>query len=362
MAETLKFELINVRVFNGHQVSGPASVIIDGDKIGTDRTNATAVDCEGGILLPGLIDCHVHCRRVENLTQFCRWGITTALDMGSWPQDLRQSIRQEAHNRDLTEIWTAGIPATTPGSGHSRIPGLPEEALLANSEQAADFVASRVADDSSYIKVIADIPGPSQELLSALAEAAHKHSKRIVAHATTAATYEMAHEANIDILTHAPLDAPLDANAVAKFSAANRVVIPTLRMMQGLAKAGQKHGRNYSYSNSRDTVSALHAANITVLAGTDANSGPESPVPHGEGIHSELELLVDAGLSTVESLRAATVEPAKFFGMADRGVIEPGRRADLILLAEDPTQNIRATRSIRRVWCRGVEFKQPLAQ
>ena len=362
MAVKLKFELINVRVFDGRQISHPCNVVIDGDKIGTDATNATTIDCKGGILLPGLIDCHVHCRRVDNLAQFCRWGITTALDMGSWPHDLRKSVRQEAINQDLTEVWTAGIPATTPGSGHSRIPGLPEEALLANSEQAVKFVANRVADDSSYIKVIADIPGPSQELLNALADAARKQGKRIVAHATTSATYAMAQEANIDILTHAPLDAPLDGSAVSKFAADSRVVIPTLLMMQGLAKAGQKHGRDYSYSNSRDTVSALHSANVAIFAGTDANSGPESPVRHGEGIHTELELLVDAGLSTVETLRAATVEPAKYFGMTDRGVIQPGRRADLLLLAEDPTQDIRATRSIRRVWCRGVEFQQPLVE
>ena len=354
-----KYELTNVCIFDGSQISGPCSLVIDGDKIGTDARVATAIDCEGGILLPGLIDCHVHCRNVDNLAQFCRWGITTALDMGSWPSDLRKSIRQEAINRNLTEVWTAGIPATTPGSGHSRILGLPQEALLANPAQAVDFVANRVAEDSSYIKVIADIPGPSQELLNALAGATHKQGKRIVAHATTSATYAMAQEANIDILTHAPLDAPLNGSAVSKLAADGRVVVPTLRMMQGLAKGGEKHGSDYSYSHSRDTVSALHSAEVAIFAGTDANSGPESPVPHGEGIHIELELLVDAGLSTVEALRAATIEPAQYFGMRDRGMIQPGRRADLLLLADDPTQDIRATRSIRRVWCRGVEFQQP---
>ncbi|KAI5458351.1 putative hydrolase [Mariannaea sp. PMI_226] len=359
MVDKSKFELINVRVFDGNRISSTDRVIIDGDIIGTDPMGATVIDCQGGILLPGLIDCHVHCRRPENLKQFAHWGVTTALDMGSWPQDLRQEIRQHALDHHLTEVWTAGIPATTPGSGHSRIPGLPEEALLANTEQAAvGFVADRIADDSSYIKVIADIPGPSHELLSALTKAAHKHGRYIVAHATTSATYAMAQEAGIDLLTHAPLDAPLAHAAVAKFAVDARVMIPTLRMMQGLARAGQNHGRDYSYANARDSVSALHSAGVAIFAGTDANSGPESPVPHGEGIHSELELLVDAGLSNVEALRAATVEPAKYFKMTDRGAIEPGRRADLVLLAKDPIQDICATRSIRRVWCRGVELRR----
>ena len=352
-----KFALTNVHVFDGYRICKSTTVIIDGSKIGTDATGAVAIDCEGGILLPGLIDCHLHLRRSENLEQLCRWGVTTALDMGSWPFELRESLRQEAVDRDLPEVWTAGIIATTPGSSHSRIPGLPQEALLRSPEEAPQFVANRVSEGSKFIKVIADIPGPSQALLDALGTAAHNHSKLIVAHATSTAAYAMAQDANIDILTHAPLDMALSSSAVAKMANEKRVVIPTLLMMQGLAKAGQRHGQNISYTNAHDTVSALHSAKVPIFAGTDGNSGPESPVPHGEGIHTELELLVGAGLSTVEALRAATVAPAKYFGMNDRGVIKPGCRADLILITDDPIQDIRATRSIRRVWCRGVEFK-----
>jgi imidazolonepropionase-like amidohydrolase len=66
-------------------------------------------------------------------------------------------------------------------------------------------------------------------------------------------------------------------------------------------------------------------------------------------------LLIEAGLSNVEALRAATVLPAQHFGLHDRGVIEPGRRADLVLIDGDPIADIRATRQIRRVWCAGVE-------
>jgi imidazolonepropionase-like amidohydrolase len=87
----------------------------------------------------------------------------------------------------------------------------------------------------------------------------------------------------------------------------------------------------------------------------DAGPGiPFSP-RHGESLHDELELLIDAGLSTVAALRAATVLPAQHFGLHDRGVIEPGRRADLLLIDGDPIADIHATRKIRRVWCAGVE-------
>lgn len=98
-----------------------------------------------------------------------------------------------------------------------------------------------------------------------------------------------------------------------------------------------------------------------VHAGTDAFSAgflPE-PVLHGDSLHHELALLVDAGLSTVEALRSATALAARHFGLADRGAITPGLRADLVLLGGDPLADISATRTIERVWCAGVEVSWP---
>ena len=77
-------------------------------------------------------------------------------------------------------------------------------------------------------------------------------------------------------------------------------------------------------------------------------------IPHGESLHDELRLLVEAGLSTVDALRAATSLSAKHFGLHDRGVVAPGRRADLVLLTADPTEDIQNTRKIKQVWCGGI--------
>lgn len=77
----------------------------------------------------------------------------------------------------------------------------------------------------------------------------------------------------------------------------------------------------------------LYKAHIPILAGTDANDGSTGyRIPFGLSLHQEFELLSQAGLSTVEILRAATVAPAERFGFGDRGVIAPGRRADLVLI------------------------------
>jgi imidazolonepropionase-like amidohydrolase len=113
-----------------------------------------------------------------------------------------------------------------------------------------------------------------------------------------------------------------------------------------------------NFQHASQSVTALREAGVTVLAGTDANAQPgiSSKVAHGESLHQEFELLVEAGMSTIDVLRAATILPAQCFGLEDHGVIEVGKRADLVLLADDPIKSIHATRSIRKVWCCGSEI------
>jgi hypothetical protein len=89
---------------------------------------------------------------------------------------------------------------------------------------------------------------------------------------------------------------------------------------------------------------------VRILAGTDA---PNPGTAHGATIHRELELLVAAGLTPAEALGSATSVPAASFGLADRGRIAPGLRADLLLVDGDPTADIKATRAIAGVWKQG---------
>jgi imidazolonepropionase-like amidohydrolase len=178
----------------------------------------------------------------------------------------------------------------------------------------------------------------------------------------------MALRARADMITHVPLDRRLTESTAARVLAQKCVSIPTLTMMKGIvdrfaaATASQPEGgpvAGPSYESARGSVAELHRAGVPILAGTDANAGPGIPFSprHGESLHEELELLIEAGLSAVQALRAATVLPAHYFGLHDRGVIEPGRRADLVLIDGDPIADIRATRRIRRVWCAGVEHR-----
>ncbi len=95
----------------------------------------------------------------------------------------------------------------------------------------------------------------------------------------------------------------------------------------------------------------MHEADVPIGAGTDTPIGFGAP---GYSLHSELEMLVRAGLSSMEALEAATVRPAEFFGLqGEMGAVEEGRLADLVLLRENPLNDISNTRTVEAVVSKG---------
>jgi imidazolonepropionase-like amidohydrolase len=94
---------------------------------------------------------------------------------------------------------------------------------------------------------------------------------------------------------------------------------------------------------------------VPILAGSDANNPGTT---HGASLHGELELLAKAGLTPMQALSAATGVPARCFHLSDRGRIEPGLRADLLLVRGDPTSNILDTRNVVSVWKEGMPINR----
>lgn len=98
-------------------------------------------------------------------------------------------------------------------------------------------------------------------------------------------------------------------------------------------------------------VGMMHEAGVPIGAGTDTPIGFAAP---GYSLHSELEMLVRAGLSPLEALRSATIRPAEFFGLeGEMGTIEPGMLADLVLLSSNPLDDITNSRTVQAVVTKG---------
>ncbi|XVU27731.1 amidohydrolase family protein [Actinoplanes sp. CA-054009] len=364
----MPINLTDVRVFDGHRLTDPTTVVIDGTVIGTfidaasdaasngafvgaAADGAEVVDGGGATLLPGLFDAHVHLLSPADLDALARHGVTTALDMACWPAERVDSFRGR-----VPDIRSAGVPAIGPGGNHARMPGMPAEAILTRPDQAGPFVARRVAEGSDYIKVVIEGDLLDQETIDAVVAHGKANGKLTVAHASSLDAYRRAVRAGADVITHAPRDGVLDAGTVARMAEQGQIAVPTLAMMEAVINGARIPGEDYGHS--RDSVAALHAAGVPIVAGTDAFSGPApipNPVTHGPGLHHELALLVGAGLSPAEALRAATSLAARHFGLTDRGAVRPGLRADLLLIDGDPLSDITATRRIRRIWSAGRE-------
>ncbi|MEJ3653132.1 amidohydrolase family protein [Actinomycetes bacterium KLBMP 9759] len=128
---------------------------------------------------------------------------------------------------------------------------------------------------------------------------------------------------------------------------------------QGRTPAHDRERREL-FDRRLDLVPALAAAGVPLLAGTDTGTAYLMP---GAALHDELALLVRAGLTPLQALRAATLEPARYLGLEhEQGTIERGKVADLVLLDADPLRDITATARISAVVARGCLLDAPMRQ
>lgn len=332
-------------------------------------TDAAVVDGSGCSLLAGFIEGHAHPDGIPALEAYPRAGVTTVVDMGSRDRSLHDAVRGRT---DLPTLIGPGIPATAPRGMQTRTMGFTAACEVADAGDAARFVAARVAEGAHFIKVIVEdpkIPGTKAlppDLLAALVAEAHEVGRVAVAHAVTVNAFALADDAGFDVITHVPVDGVPDAARMDRVTARGTVLIPTLTMMDAAARelssrlmlrvlSTLRIAPSLRYSNAELTVRGLAQRGATVLVGTDANSEPKVPArpAFGTTYAEELARLGASGLAPLEVLWGANGGLAEVFGLADRGIVAAGKRADLVLVEGDPTSDLAAASRIRTVWLGG---------
>jgi imidazolonepropionase-like amidohydrolase len=403
------------------------TVLVRGDRIEavgpsasvTVPDGATLIDGRGGWLMPGLADMHVHTWSPDDFPLFLAHGVTTVRCMFGTPLQLGWRAQIEAGELAGPTILTAGPiidgdPPTWPGSTVLTDPAQAEAVVLAQQAAGYDFL-------KPYARLSADC-------YDALVTAAKQHGMRFMGHVPASVGLERVIAAGQSSIEHldglaaaaqSP-DSPLApvtsffatlqawehvddarvAELAARCAEADVWNCPTLVVLQKWVGPGEAEAQlarpemawvapavkrfwrpenNYlsrmtpelleqvraGDADRRRCVGVLHAAGARILAGTD--TGNPFVVP-GVALHDELANLVASGLSPREALRAATSGAAEFMGQsAEWGSVEPGRRADLLLLEADPLADVghaarRAGVMVRGHWLDAAGLDAQLAE
>jgi imidazolonepropionase-like amidohydrolase len=163
---------------------------------------------------------------------------------------------------------------------------------------------------------------------------------------------EARREGRYQLWSEIELDTPRAQALIDRIVQRGIVISPTLAVFE--RRAGDRNATGAQVQGFRKMLEFVGQAK---RAGARIVVGSHSSVPHaakGWAYHREMELLVESGLTPMESIVAATLENARFFRAQDRlGSIEVGKLADLLLVAGDPLDDIAAMRQVRRVMLNG---------
>ena len=351
---------------------------LKGDSIGElDVEAGEAVDLDGAYVIPGLVDCHVHFDLAAHPLAYVHWdrsgfvrsitclhngllalraGITAVRDLGSVDHLV---LEYAAHVRAGTvtgpRVAAAGRPITITG-GHCAQYGLVADGPVA----VRTAVRAQIAGGAPVVKLMATggistpgnpgVPGLNLDEMIAAVEEAHKLGARVAAHAHSPAGIIAALTAGVDTIEHAAF---ADDEALELLKTTNATLVPTVSALNNIAPGvGIPDDTVEKSLAARETYRASTAraigAGVRIAAGTDAGTAFNAI----GGLVDELEMYCAGGMSAFEAVRSATVHAGAVVG-GQVGMIAPGYRADLLVLADDPRTDIAALRKPSRVIARG---------
>jgi imidazolonepropionase-like amidohydrolase len=381
------------RVFDGTSegvIEDGAVVVEDGRiaSVGPARgLPPNTVDLGDATLMPGLVDAHVHLvwdasaephevvereshaltvlRCAKNAGLHLRAGVTTVRDVGS-ADGLAVEIGRAVELGILSgpRVVAAGRAIAMTG-GHGWFLGREADGPDAVRRAAREEIKA----GASCIKLMAsggvyghaEEPGSPQltvEEMRPAVEEAHKAGRKAAAHAYSVEAINNALEAGVDSVEHGSF---LDRETVGRMREQGTYLVPTMSVYAAMAEKGPGLGSPEYIT--RKTAEVLEAggeafrlaleAGVPVAAGTDCGAPGH---PHGT-LPEELRLMVEAGATPQQALRFGTSAAAELLGLGDEvGALEPGKRADLLAVAGDPTLDILALREVRLVLRDGVHL------
>jgi imidazolonepropionase-like amidohydrolase len=392
-------------LFSGGRVvdgtgAGPADadvVVEDGRivEVGPGLDGGERVDVTGKALLPGLFDCHTHVvfstidtmRRIQtpfsyrfyqamhNLEATLRIGITTVRDAGGADLGVKQAVEDGLIRGPRMQI-SLGMISQTGGHGDGWLPsganlrldshpGVPNTIVDGPDEMRAK-VRELVRMGADVIKVAV-----SGGVLSPRDKPTHAHFrleelKVLVEEATAAGIWVMAHaqatpgiknaiRAGIRSIDHGIY---LDDEAIEMMLARGTWLVPTLVAPRGVIDAAAAGAAIPEASVAKaHEVAEIHRASFAkaVEAGVKVAMGTDSGVtPHGNNLR-ELQLMVEGGMTPMQAIVATSRSAAQLMGLEDElGTLEPGKRADLVVVDGDPLDVATLTDRIEAVYQDGA--------
>jgi imidazolonepropionase-like amidohydrolase len=304
-----------------------------------DRNPAGPVtDLGAATILPGLIDAHVHLTiggtPEANALAVLKAGFTTVVDLGATTDAvIRLRGRINAGVVQGPRILAAGLWAGRKdgicefgGIGLAGGPGGFRARVRDNVKAGADFTKVCVSTWLADAFQKPDAYEIDDASLVAVVDESQQAKRLVIAHAISLGSVKASLSAGVNGLAHAAF---VDRPTAAEMRARGMFMIPTLASL-----VADRTGP--AAVALRQSVAAASAAGVPMVFGTDGGV-----LPHGQNAR-EFAAMAAAGLSPIESIRAATTTAARVLGLGRAGTLAPGAPADLIAVDGDPLKDLSA--------------------